>query len=209
MLSAERLASVAEANWFRSLHFPLLVVDADLRIRAVNRAYGQATGHAPSDLVDEPMFDAFPDNPADPTADGVAKLSASFERVLRYGQRHAMGVQHYDVPDPSKPGEFVHKVWVPVNSPIRENGRAVAVLHHVEDVTDVVAREAVARSDIPSTARRLSAAFPSLAPEMVLGVVATSHRAIVEALGVPDARQAESLARLRLDLLAVEPPGTA
>ena len=48
-----------------------------------------------------------------------------------------MGVQRYDVPDPRNRGEFVVKVWAPVNSPIIDGGRTIAALHHVEDVTDL------------------------------------------------------------------------
>ena len=46
-----------------------------------------------------------------------------------------MGLQRYDVRDPLT-GAFVERSWLPRNAPIRDaDGRAVGVLHHVEDVT--------------------------------------------------------------------------
>ncbi|KAA9151172.1 ANTAR domain-containing protein [Amycolatopsis acidicola] len=119
---------------FRATVSPYLVLDTALTIRAVNPAYLAATGRAGPDLLGEPIFRAFPDNPDDPGADGVANLRRSLERVLKRKRRHHMPLQRYDVPGPG--GEFVEKYWLPVNSPIRHpDGRLAGVLHHVEDVT--------------------------------------------------------------------------
>jgi len=123
---------------FQHTDAPYLVVDRDLVIRAVNPAYLAATGSTRDELVGRYMFDAFPDNPDVPDADGVRNLNASLESVLRAGRRHRMHVQRYDVPTRSAPGDFVLKYWTPVNSPLPDDrGRPVGVLHHVEDVTDV------------------------------------------------------------------------
>jgi hypothetical protein len=115
-----------------------LVVDRDLVIRAVNPAYLEATGSTRDQLVGRYMFDAFPDNPDVPDADGVRNLNASLESVLADSRRHRMHVQRYDVPTRSAPEDFVLKYWAPVNSPLPDDrGRPVGVLHHVEDVTTV------------------------------------------------------------------------
>ncbi|PXY21411.1 hypothetical protein BAY60_25785 [Prauserella muralis] len=113
-----------------------MLLDSELRIRAVNPAYERATLRTEDELRGEYLFDAFPDNPADPGSDGVDKLGASLQHVLGRAQRHYMGIQRYDVPVPGGTA-FVKKVWTPVNSPIVEDGTVLGVLHHVEDVTEL------------------------------------------------------------------------
>jgi two-component system, response regulator / RNA-binding antiterminator len=123
---------------FQHTDAPYLVVDRGLVIRAVNAAYLAATGSTRDELLGRYMFDAFPDNPDVPDADGVRNLNASLESVLRDSRRHRMHVQRYDVPTRSVPDDFVLKYWAPVNSPLPdERGRPAGVLHHVEDVTAV------------------------------------------------------------------------
>jgi len=212
MLSAGLASKIEASSWFKANWAPYLLVDADLRIRGVNPAYERATAHARSWLVGERLFDVFPDNPADPAADGVANLSSSLERVFRTGARHWMGVQRYDVPDPYVPGSFVYKVWAPVNSPVKDGGRTVAVLHHVQDVTAVLSR---ADEDTTAASRLtgLQAAtdalwrqFPDVPREAVLGVLTHSQRVVIETLGAPDLERASALARLRLEARTGHPP---
>lgn len=104
---------------FRATRSPYLVLDWDLRIVAANPAYCDTTLRAPGELTDRLMFEAFPDNPDHPEADGVANLTSSLERVLRHGRRDTMRVQRYDVPGPTGTTGFVEQVWLPVNSPLR------------------------------------------------------------------------------------------
>jgi ANTAR domain/PAS fold len=113
-----------------------LVLDRDLVIRAVNGAYLSATGRERDELLGRYVFDAFPDNPADPEAGGVRALSASFETVLRHNRQDRLHIQRYDIPGRMPEDDFVLKYWAPVNSPLPdERGRTVGALHHVEDVT--------------------------------------------------------------------------
>ncbi|WP_290056837.1 ANTAR domain-containing protein [Amycolatopsis solani] len=138
---------------FQAAPAPYLILDPDLRIRAANPAYAQATLTSAADLHGTYLFDAFPDNPADPGADGVANLSGSLERVLRAGHRHYMGLQRYDVPAPDDRAKFVHKVWAPVNVPLRDpDNRIAGILHHVEDVTHL--QEALTDPVDPDAAHR-------------------------------------------------------
>lgn len=117
----------------------LLVVDGDLVIRAVNPAYLQATIRSKDELVGVPMFEAFPDNPDDPNADGVAKLSASFQLVFSRSTRDRMALQRYDIRAHDPRDGFLRRFWHPVNSPLHdERGRTLGALHHVEDVTEVL-----------------------------------------------------------------------
>lgn len=134
----EALRATVRSQAFAVTTAPYLLLDTELRIQAANPAYLRATGRHPDELTGAFVFDAFPDNPGDPAADGVRSLRSSLELVMRRGVSHDMGVQRYDIPDPGDPSVFRVKVWCPVNSPLLDaDGRAVGVLHHVEDVTAV------------------------------------------------------------------------
>ncbi|MFJ3921577.1 SpoIIE family protein phosphatase [Streptomyces sp. NPDC090022] len=118
---------------------PYLVLGPDLVIVDVNEAYLHATGRSRKDLVGQYLFDAFPDNPADPGADGVRNLDASLHRVLRSREPDAMAVQKYDIPVRGRPGEFEERWWSPINTPVLGPGGQVAwIIHRVEDVTAFV-----------------------------------------------------------------------
>lgn len=111
-----------------------LVLDTDLRIRAVNRAYEAAVQRAADDLLGMPLFEAFPDNPEDESADGVRNVSASLESVARRARPHDMLVQRYDIPDLAT-GEWITRVWHPLNAPVVEDDRVVGLLHQATDIT--------------------------------------------------------------------------
>ncbi len=114
-----------------------LVLTPELRIVAASNAYLRATMTCREDIIGRPLFDVFPDNPADPDATGVTNLSASLERVLRLRCPDAMAIQKYDVKRPD--GRFEERYWSPLNSPVlAANGSVDGIIHRVEDVTDVV-----------------------------------------------------------------------
>src|SRR5579859_4152171 len=71
----------------------LLAAEKDFPIVAVNEAYLAATLTSRPRLVGQKVFEAFPDNPADPAASGVRNLRASLEEVLRTGAPHTLTVQ--------------------------------------------------------------------------------------------------------------------
>jgi hypothetical protein len=121
---------------FQSLPRPTVLLDTDFVIRAVNSAYLTATGRAADELVNVHMFDAFPDNPDDPDADGVANLNGSLERAARYRRPDNMLIQRYDIHDATS-GRWGLRHWSPLNAPVVEDDRVVALLHQVDDVTPV------------------------------------------------------------------------
>lgn len=200
MLSVGQVSVIEESAWFQAQWAPHVLIDADLRIRAVNEAYEQATEQPRECLAGELLFDAFPGNPADPEADGMANLSNSLELVFRRGVRHWVGVHRYDVPNPRNPGEFLYKVWTPVSVPIQDGRKTVAVLHRVQDVTRVAPRAVPSElAELRQAAEALGCQFPALPVEAVLGVLTHSHAVVMQTLGAPDAEQAEKLAKLRLE----------
>jgi len=130
----------------RSKH-PCLLLDprAGLHIVGINAAYAAATMTTAASICGRSMFDVFPDNPDDPTANGVANLFESLRAAAETGRAHAMAIQRYDVRDPD--GCFVERYWRPVNTPLLdEDGTLIYLLHKVEDVTSAV--KAAARFDV-------------------------------------------------------------
>jgi len=117
-----------------------LILSPNFTIVAASNAYLAATMTTREAIVGSPLFDVFPDNPEDPTAEGVANLTHSLNEVLRLKKPHTMTVQKYDIPRPhAKGGGFEVRFWRPENSPILdENGNIQYITHHVEDVTRMV-----------------------------------------------------------------------
>ncbi len=71
---------------------PYLILDPGpgLHIVDINEAYAAATMTARAAIAGQKMFDVFPDNPADPLADGVKNLFASLRIATETGETHAM-----------------------------------------------------------------------------------------------------------------------
>ncbi|NBM19711.1 SpoIIE family protein phosphatase [Streptomyces sp. GC420] len=127
------------AALFAETPSPYLVLGPDLVIVDVNRAYLRATARTREELIGQYIFDAFPDNPADPDADGVRNLSASLHRVLMSRQPDTMALQKYDIPVSGLPGTFEERWWSPINTPVlAEDGTVAWIIHRVEDVTAFV-----------------------------------------------------------------------
>ncbi|UOQ71489.1 PAS domain-containing protein [Hymenobacter cellulosilyticus] len=81
-----------------------IVVSPELIILTASNAYLADTLTRREQLVGRYLFDAFPDNPDAPEANAVRNWRASLERVIATGKPHQMAQQHYDVPDPERPG---------------------------------------------------------------------------------------------------------
>jgi PAS domain-containing protein len=100
-----------------ALPTPYLLLSPRFVIEAVSEAYLQATLTRREQIIGQVIFDAFPNNPRTPEANSVHNLRASLKQVLATGQPHQMAQQHYDVPDPESPGQFVERHWQPLNTP--------------------------------------------------------------------------------------------
>jgi PAS domain-containing protein len=123
-----------------------LLLSADLFIEEVSDVYLADTLTARAHLVGRPVFEVFPDNPQAPEANAVHNLRASLAQVLATGQPQEMARQHYDVPDPQHPDQFVARYWLPRNTPIlNAQGQVSHILHTVVNVTAQVQAEAELR----------------------------------------------------------------
>ena len=86
-------------------------------------------------------MEAFPDNPEDPAANGVAMLTASLETVIREKRTHEMAIQKYDIPNETDTG-FEVRYWLPKNIPVLDaTGDITCIIHYVQDVTALVYAE--------------------------------------------------------------------
>ena len=129
-------AEVLRNAVFEAAPHGYLILDPGFNIIDVNQQYLDLTGTRRKDLVGVAMFEAFPDNPDDPTADGVRNLRASLETARSTARPHAMAVQKYDIPRRGPGGGFEERYWKPLNTPVLREGKVVALIHHVRDVTE-------------------------------------------------------------------------
>ena len=123
---------------FDAVPHALLVLDLDLRVVEANVAYAAILGRTREALVGREAFSLFPDNPDDPTANGVEAVRTSMEAARHTGQTQVMPVQRYDVED-ADTATFDERYWSIVNVPLLDDqGATVLLLNRVEDVTAYV-----------------------------------------------------------------------
>ncbi len=117
--------------------------DPVLTIIAVNDAYLRATKTRREDILGRAVFEVFPENPDDPSAESVRNLHDSFRRALDSRAPHRMDILKYDIPRPaSEGGGFEERYWRPLNTPVLgPDGEVTALIHYAEDVTERVRTE--------------------------------------------------------------------
>ena len=71
----------------------VLLLEPDFTIVAVSDPLLKATMMSREDIIGKQLFDVYPDNPHDPTADGETNLRASLERVLKTGSPENMAIR--------------------------------------------------------------------------------------------------------------------
>ena len=119
---------------------PSLVIMMDLNfiILSASDAYLHATQTIREQIVGRDLFEVFPDNPSDTTADGVSNVRDSLNRVIKSKNAEKIAVVKYDIPRPeSEGGGFIQKYWQPIHTPVLDEFNEVKyVLQYVEDVTE-------------------------------------------------------------------------
>jgi hypothetical protein len=102
-----------------------------LHIIEVNAVFEREGLHPREALIGQPLFSKFPDNPDDPSADGMSALYASLRMAVADGEPQVIPAQRYDVQGPD--GVFVERHWRCVNTPVFDpDGRLLYVLHDSE-----------------------------------------------------------------------------
>jgi PAS domain-containing protein len=123
---------------FRDFPGAVALLTPEFTYADMNRMYLEVAGRTREELLGRNVFDAFPDNPADPYATGTRNVRASLQRVLATGERDVMPLQRYDVEVPGRPGVFEERYWSPINTPIfGSDGRVALIAHRVEEVTEI------------------------------------------------------------------------
>lgn len=127
-----------------------LVLSPDLYILTASDEYLEATQSKREVIVGKHIFEAFPDNPSLPDADGVENINASLQEVLKTKKPHYMRIQRYDVPDIENPGQFIQRYWDPSHTPVfTPDGEIHYIIQLATNVTErVLANQALAKQMI-------------------------------------------------------------
>lgn len=113
-----------------------LVIDPSpgLHIVDITDAYHKVTMTRREATIGRPLFEIFPDNPADPYADGVANAFESIKTAFQSRKPHVLPMLHYDIRNPE--GVLMERYWQVTNTPLFDgDGEVRFVLHEVTDVT--------------------------------------------------------------------------
>jgi len=131
--------SIATLEALETAPSMFLVLSPDLYILTASDKYLEATQNKRELLVGKHIFEAFPDNPELPDANGVKNINDSLQIVLRTKKPHSMRFQRYDVPDISNPGKFIVRYWDPSHTPVLDkNGDISYIIQLATNVTDQV-----------------------------------------------------------------------
>lgn len=133
------LSAAQIAGLFDGLPGMLLVLTpGDYQIVAVTDDYAKGVMLDRDAMLGRSLFDLFPNDPAEPQADGMRNLRESLQRVEALRVVDVMNVQRYPVRLPD--GAFQERFWMPRNKPVLDaDGHVAYIIHRVEDVTAVVA----------------------------------------------------------------------
>lgn len=123
-----------------------LVLDTAFNVLAQNEEHARATLSIAKNVVGRNLFEAFPDNPHDSNASGVASVRQSLLKVLKTRQPDAMPIIRYDV-QPAL-GGFQVRYWAITNTPVLgEDGFVRWIINRAEDATELaMLRQAQHRS---------------------------------------------------------------
>ena len=114
-----------------------MLLDSDLRIRGVNETYQTVSMRHREELIGQFVFDVFPDDPADPQANGSSQLEASIEVAMRRSGIDSMPIVRYDITDPRNPEVFMPKLWACTNAAVDMGHDKLGVLHRVCEITSL------------------------------------------------------------------------
>jgi PAS domain S-box-containing protein len=119
--------------------FLVLAPNPEFRMLAVSDAYLGVCHRTRNELLGQPLFAVFPDDPSDEAADSRTNLSSSLTRVLRTGKSDALPLRKYSTDKSEQPGNFHARYWSVVNSPVfNSEGDLLYILHRVEEVPQVL-----------------------------------------------------------------------
>ncbi|MER6470944.1 PP2C family protein-serine/threonine phosphatase [Streptomyces collinus] len=178
---------------FQALPGAVALLTPDLVFADANLAWLRQAGRSRDQVVGRYLFDAFPENPDDPSASGARNLEASLRAVLANREIDTMDLQRYDVESAQHPGQWEERYWSSVNAPVfAADGHIALVIHRVEEVTALL--RATSR---PDGSRQLEAELLSRMRQL--------HE-VNERLRRAHAREREVALALQRAMLPVPPP---
>ncbi|MEH6437989.1 hybrid sensor histidine kinase/response regulator [Massilia sp. DD77] len=124
---------------FRATPYPYLVMAPDLTIVGASGAYLRSVQRTEEDIVGRYVFDAFPEDPANPDATDIAEVKASMLRALAKGEPDTTAFVRYavEVPTPNGP-RFEERYWSTVHTPVLDDdGKPLLVIQNPVDVTEL------------------------------------------------------------------------
>tara|TARA_B100001179_G_scaffold232127_1_gene223981 strand:- start:815 stop:2293 length:1479 start_codon:yes stop_codon:yes gene_type:complete len=141
---------------------PYVLMDRDLRLVWMNRAYLDATMRTREDIVGRPLFEAFP---SDPGSDSYRQLKRSLDHVLEHDEADEIALIRYDIARPD--GGMDTRYWSATHTPLHgSDGSVIYVLQHTVDVTELHnLRQMRIESDLVKRAERVQARNRDLARE--------------------------------------------
>jgi PAS domain-containing protein len=111
-----------------------LILDIAFNIVAQNEEHARVTGQQ---AVGHNLFAAFPDNPDDPGAAGLAQMRQSLLKVMKTREPDVLPMLRYDFKP--APGPFKKGYWSVTNTPILgEDGYVRWIVIRAEDVSELV-----------------------------------------------------------------------
>ena len=114
----------------------------------VNPAYEAGSGRTREALVGQALFTMFPDNPDDPSAEGMYVLLQALRQVSDSRRPVVMPVFRYDVADAD--GRFVERYWRNLCEPLIDaKGRLLFIRLLVDEATDEVRSATVGSASSP------------------------------------------------------------
>jgi PAS domain S-box-containing protein len=165
-----------------------IVLTPQLVIYAASDAYLELTMTRREDIIGRPVFEVFPDNPDEPEARGSAAMRAVYQRLLREKLPQRLPVQRYPIRRPAAAGGgFEERFWSPRNTPLLgADGEVVYIVHHVEDVTEVVRlqRQKVEQDRSLSAAAERSERFVELLDTAPDAIVIVGDDGLIELVNV-------------------------
>ncbi|HUS23546.1 MAG TPA: ATP-binding protein [Candidatus Binatia bacterium] len=134
------------ARMFANLPEPHAILDPALVIRHANEAFCRATLTQRERILGRHLFDAFPEDPADPdSVASVASVRRLLARAIASGQPDRV-VQKYSIPGAD--GRHVLRYWATSVLPlVGPGGELECLVVRPEDVTDFVLRKGTVETD--------------------------------------------------------------
>jgi signal transduction histidine kinase len=138
---------------FEALPVLFLILKPDapfFTIVEANHAFLKTSSLKRDEVLHRPLFDVLPDNPA------VNNLKPSLEKVLYTGSADHMPIVRYDIRNPDT-DVLEERYWLAKNAPVFDLNHEISyIIHHVEDVTDMVLIEKRRKEDAEKAARELA-----------------------------------------------------